>query len=140
MTLYILDSDHLSLYQRGYEPLRIRLLKIHPEQIRVTIISVEELFRGRLAQVRRARESEKRVKAYHWLSKTLDFLCSFDVLQYDLHAEVHYQNLRAKKNRIGVQDLKIAAIALSLNAILVTRNRQDFERIPSLRIEDWSIP
>ncbi|WP_363318236.1 hypothetical protein [Nostoc sp. NMS4] len=41
--------------------------------------------------------------------------------------------------RIGTQDLRIPAITLSVNGILVTRNRKDFEKIPNLRLEDWTI-
>jgi len=139
MNLYILDSDHLSLHQRGHEPLRSQLLKISPEQVSITVISVEELLRGRLAQVHRAKKPEDRVRSYHWLSKTLDYLCSFKVLKFAPHAEAHFQNLRSLKIRIGTQDLKIAAIALSTKAILITRNRRDFNQIPLLKIEDWSI-
>jgi tRNA(fMet)-specific endonuclease VapC len=32
----------------------------------------------------------------------------------------------------------IAAHALSLNATLVTNNTREFERVPGLRIEDWT--
>ncbi len=138
--LYILDSDHLSLYQRGYEPLKTHLLTVPPEQIAITIISVEELIRGRLAQIRKAIKSDDRVRAYYWLSNTFDFLSGFNVIDYHTQAEAQFQNLLAQKIRIGTQDLKIAAIALSKNAILVTRNRKDFERVPSLKMEDWSIP
>ncbi len=68
MTFYILDSDHLSLHQRGYEPLGSRLLTIPLEQIAITVISAEELVRGRLAQVRKATKPQERVHSYHWLS------------------------------------------------------------------------
>ena len=43
-----------------------------------------------------------------------------------------------QKVRIGTRDLRIAATVISKNGILVTRNLQDFERIPGLRFEDWS--
>jgi hypothetical protein len=43
MSLYILDSDHLSLYQRGHKTLYPYLSSIPPEQMAITIISVEEL-------------------------------------------------------------------------------------------------
>jgi tRNA(fMet)-specific endonuclease VapC len=38
-----------------------------------------------------------------------------------------------------MQDLRIAEIALSNQTILVTRNYQDFSKIPNLCLEDWTI-
>jgi tRNA(fMet)-specific endonuclease VapC len=139
MTLYILDSDHLSLYQRGHEPVGQRLLTIPSDQIAITVISAEELIRGRLAQIRKATKPQERVYAYYWFTKTLEFLQDFPVLDYDVQAEACFQSLLAQKIRIGTQDLKIAAIALSQGATLITRNKQDFDRVKGLAIEDWSI-
>jgi tRNA(fMet)-specific endonuclease VapC len=34
-------------------------------------------------------------------------------------------------------DLKIAAICLAHDALLLTRNLVDFRRVPGLRVEDW---
>jgi len=48
-----------------------------------------------------------------------------------------YKTFKAQKIRVGTQDLRIAAIVLAQNGILLTRNRQDFEKVPGLLIQDW---
>lgn len=45
---------------------------------------------------------------------------------------------RRQQVRIGTRDLRIAALALSKNATLVTRNTRDFAKVPGLHIVDWS--
>ena len=34
-------------------------------------------------------------------------------------------------------DLKIAAVTIANNAILLSRNLRDFQQIPELKVEDW---
>jgi tRNA(fMet)-specific endonuclease VapC len=50
-----------------------------------------------------------------------------------------YSKVRAAlaKAPIGPLDTLIAAQALSLGAILVTSNSKEFQRVPSLVVEDW---
>lgn len=45
--------------------------------------------------------------------------------------------LQQKGRILGVNDLYVAATALSLKLTLVTRNIQDFERVPDLSIETY---
>lgn len=61
------------------------------------------------------------------------------MLDFDQEAYNCYAELIRQRIRIGKQDLRIAAIVLVNNDILVTRNRRDFERVPGLRIEDRTI-
>jgi tRNA(fMet)-specific endonuclease VapC len=41
---------------------------------------------------------------------------------------------------IGRSSRRSEAIALAIDATVVTRNRLDFELVPGLRIVDWSEP
>ena len=63
------------------------------------------------------------------------FYASIYVLPYDVEAQLRFAHLRRQQVRIGTQDLRIAAIALSQNATLVTRNRRDFAKVPGLQRE-----
>jgi len=42
--------------------------------------------------------------------------------------------------RIGPLDALIAAHALALEAVLVTRNVREFRRVGGLRVENWLAP
>lgn len=138
MTLYILDTDHLSLYQRGDLKVRSRFAQIPHQQIAITVITAEEQIRGRMAQIRAAQNESAHIQAYQWLCETLDILKDFTILTYDAKASGIYDSLRQQKLRIGTQDLRISAITLAAGATLVTRNRNDFGQVSALSLEDWT--
>ena len=66
-----------------------------------------------------------------------DFFADWVLLPFEQKAADEFEQLRSAKIRVATSDLKIAAIALVNNALLLTANRQDFEKIPGLRFEDW---
>lgn len=138
MTIYILDTDHLSLYGRNH-PTLIAKLSTSQIQLTTTAINVEEQLRGRLAQVAEAKDASTKSSAYERLVETVMFLSVFNILQYDLKSDGIYQSLKAQRIRIGTQDLRIASIALANNAVLLTRNLQDFNKVPELIIQDWTV-
>ncbi len=80
-----------------------------------------------------------RILQYSHLLETLALLNRFPPVPFDQAAENRYQYLRGLRLRIGTQDLKIAAIALANNLVLLTRNRRDFGRIAGLTLDDWSV-
>jgi tRNA(fMet)-specific endonuclease VapC len=138
MTIYILDTDHLSLYGRNH-PILIPKLLAAKIQLTTTAINVEEQLRGRLAQVAEAKEGVVQSNAYQRLVETVMLLSEFNVIQYDEKSQKIYQNFRKQRIRIGTQDLRIASIVLANKGILLTRNLRDFEKVPELNIKDWSI-
>jgi tRNA(fMet)-specific endonuclease VapC len=73
------------------------------------------------------------------LQDTVSYFSQIAVLPFDSTANSCYEILRQQKIRIGTYDLRIAAIVLSINGVLVTRNWRDFSKIRELSLEDWSI-
>lgn len=138
--LRVLDTDHLSLHHRGHPQIRERLLALPLAQRVTTIITVEEQLRGRFARIAQARDVNEWIVAYKQFQQTLEDLLPLRLLSFDEAAAETFLRLKATVKQVGTQDLKIAAIALSVSGILVTRNSVDFARIPGLIIEDWTQP
>ena len=140
--MLILDTDHATLLGRNdsREGNRLRdRLRVQPREIVVTtVVTYEEHMRGWLAYVAKARDVTEQVKRYLRLNEHIEFYRTITVLPFDADAAVAYQRLRSERIRIGSMDLKIAAIALSNHAILLTRNKADFEEVPDLIAEDWT--
>ncbi|MBA3923947.1 MAG: type II toxin-antitoxin system VapC family toxin, partial [Nostocaceae cyanobacterium] len=137
-----LDTDHLSLIQRnGIEGKRIlaRLVSVEEVEVAVTVITYEEQVKGRLALLSRAKTLDEQVFAYQGLQKLAMDYISIVIVPFSRTAALEHQRLRKVNPRLGNMDLKIAAITLTNNAILLTRNESDFRQIVELQIQDWSI-
>ncbi len=136
MSLFILDTDHVSLHQRKDPLVTARIKNCPSEELAVTVVTVGEQMRGRLAQL--GHRKVDLITAYELLRTTAEYFCGLRILPFDAIAQQLYHNLRSQKFHAGKLDLRIAAIALSQSSIVVTRNKRDFEQVPGLKIEDWS--
>jgi tRNA(fMet)-specific endonuclease VapC len=67
---------------------------------------------------------------------TVDQLSRLPSLYFDDSAAITYEKLLSQKVRIDTQDLRIAAIVLSQSAVLLTRKRHEFSRVPGLQLDD----
>jgi tRNA(fMet)-specific endonuclease VapC len=135
----ILETDHVSLFQRRNPFIVQRVNSVKFEEITITIITAEEQLRGRFNVIINSSSSDKLVLAYANFQANLEFLKTVNLLQFTEAVGNIYTELVKQKIRVGTQDLRIAAITLSVNGVLVTRNFKDFEKVPNLRLEDWSI-
>jgi len=139
--MYILDTDHLSIIDRGGEQakgLLQRLASIDPTQVATSIISYEEQMRGWLSYIAKVQTLEKQVEAYKELKRQLNNYCTVPVVEFDEQAAQEFQRLKKLYPRLGTVDLRIASIVLANRAVLLTRNSSDFGRIADLPVEDWT--
>ncbi len=137
--MLILDTDHMSQLHRGIPAsaeLRDRL-DASGLQFGTTIISVEELWRGRLAQVAGNKNGKQLMVPYQRMNVLHEALSNWLVIPWTESAAGQYDHLRSLRLGIGSMDLRIAAITIANSATLLSRNLKDFERVPELKVEDW---
>ena len=140
--MILLDTDHATLlkYDSGIlrDRLREKLDRLPREEtVAVTIVTVEEQMRGWMACLAKERTSQRQVAPYRELAMLFEFYSQFTIMLFDDRAAIQFDALRSAKIRIGTMDLKIAAIALVNQSVLLTANLGDFEQVPGLRVENW---
>ncbi len=139
MSLYVLDTDILSLYQLGHPVVVDRVAAHSAEDLAVTIITVDEQLSAWYTLRRRAKGNEQLARVYARFAENVRFVSQLNVLPFSLQAIERYEALLRSKLHVKANDLRIAAITLEANAVIVTRNKRDFERVSGLVIEDWSL-
>ena len=87
--------------------------------------------------IHREPKPRRQIVAYGRLRHLFEFYAQFNVLPWDEAGAEEFERLRSEKVRIATMDLKIACIALVHDALLLSRNLRDFEKVPGLRVEDW---
>ena len=138
--MILLDTDHLSIVldARGmYHDELVERLRTCGDTLAIPIISIEEQFKGWLAQINRTRDVEQQIPAYERLQRLIEFFRKWQIQRFDSQAAAMFKSSRKQKIRIGTQDLKIASIAVTQNALLLSANLGDFRQVPGLRVENW---
>jgi tRNA(fMet)-specific endonuclease VapC len=138
--MLVLDTDHLTEFQKGLSPEAHRLkrrLEESGDRYATTILTVEETMRGWMAFIRRIPDPQRQIRGYASLQQLFRFFATWDVLPWDEAAVDKFESLKRAKVRIGTMDLTIASIAMANEAMLLTRNLPDFKKVPGLSIADW---
>lgn len=139
---YLVDTDVLSIWETGVGPeyamFALQLSAHTPAEVGVSIVSFHEQMVGASAYLSRGRTSADLIRGYERLEFLRVWFAGLNVVSFDAPAQAVFDQLKAAKVRVGTMDLRIAAIALSRNLTVVTRNARDFGQVPNLKIEDWT--
>lgn len=139
IAVYLLDTDTLSLLQRGH-PVVTANVATHAadDVLGLTAVTIEEQVTGWLASLRKARTPADQAKASRFSVRLVASWTGFPVVPMTEPAIGRHEQLVRLRLNVGGYDLRIAAIALEAGATVVTRNRRDFGRVPGLTVVDWS--
>jgi tRNA(fMet)-specific endonuclease VapC len=129
---YLLDTNIcIALIRQKPAALIQRLTSLQPGDAGISSITLAELFHG----------VEKSARPEQNMSALEQFLLPLDLADFDQDSALAYGKIRADLERtgqlIGSMDILIAAHAVSLDAIMVTNNVKEFQRVKGLFVEDW---
>jgi len=129
---YMLDTN-ICIYLRQNRPPEVtaRFRQMQHGDAVLSVITYGELLYG-------AERSQQRSNALESLSRLISLL---PVLPLPGEAAAVYGEIRAALEihgeRIGGNDLWIAAHAKSAGLTLITNNEREFKRVPGLKIQNW---
>ena len=133
--LYFLDSNICITFLREGKKadlIRRKILLYTRKNVQIPSVVSGELMHGAF----KSNNAENMDKVKRFLSK-------FVIVPFDYEASEIYGQIRTDLERrgklISFPDMLIAATALSHNATLVTNNTQEFFRIDTLKLSDWTI-
>ena len=133
MIRYMLDTNTcIHIVKDRSEPVCRTLSRIAVGEVAISSIVAAELWYG-VAYSGKKRQNEAALR---------DFLEYLGVMPWPSEAGPIYGRIRAELKKrgspIGAMDLLIAAHAVHLNAVLVAGNTKEFQRVPDLKIENWT--
>lgn len=139
---HLLDTDHLTILQRAagtdYAVLLANMSRHADDDVCASVVSLHEHARGAHAAINSAKNAVDVIRGYDFMFDIIEAYRKMTLLRFDAAAASEFDNLKARKIRVGTMDLRIAAIALANKLVLVTHNARDFAQVPALTIEDWT--
>lgn len=132
---YMLDTNICSFIMREQPEAVIKRLEqavLRNQRIVVSAITYAEMRFGTIGK----KASPRHTQLVDAFCARLDAVLPWDRAAVDATTEIKAA-LAAAGTPIGPNDTAIAGHAVAADAILVTNNTREFERVPGLIIEDW---
>ncbi len=141
--MFLLDTDHVIILQQQtaglFSTLQARISAYSLDDFLISVVSFQEQVAGWQAFLARKRSARHVVQAYAQFQRLLTDYSQAQLADFNVDAAARFDDLRRQGVRIGTMDLRIASIALAGDHTVLTRNLVDFEKVPGLRVEDWTV-
>lgn len=100
MSVYVLDTDHVSLLLQGNDVVSSRAAQIYPDLV-IAIVTVKEIFNGWIVKINTPAQSSNLVRLYTNLWTTLEFFKSIRILNFDAAAHTCYERLLRENQQLN---------------------------------------
>jgi tRNA(fMet)-specific endonuclease VapC len=132
MLKYLLDTNIVIYTMKNRPQLVKRRFQEHHGRMAISAVTLGELVFG----------AEHSQQVERNLSDIEALVARLEILPFNNAAAYHFGQIRAELYRmgrsIGPYDMMIAGHARACGLLLITNNTKEFERVPGLRIDDWS--
>ena len=104
MSLYLLDTDHLTLYQQG----NAGVVRHRSDGLSICVITVTVQLTGWQTALKKTKDKdEARIEQiYIRMAQTVESLASWRVLHFPTAAMRRHDDLKREKLKVGANDLK----------------------------------
>lgn len=134
--VYMLDTNICSFIMRERPETLLKVLQGHVEnkdRLVISAVTYAELRFGAIGK----KASPKHNLIVDQFMERVDAVLPWDKAAVEATATIK-RYLAERGTPIGANDAAIAGNAIAAGCVLVTNNTREFERVPDLRIEDWS--
>jgi tRNA(fMet)-specific endonuclease VapC len=128
---YLFDTNNCIALMKNHAKTASKASSIAPSQCFVSAISLYELYTG-AAKCARPLNEIRKINLLLEHVRSIPFSDSHATVAATIRA-----NLEIIGKPIGPYDILIAAVGLCESMTVVTRNLNEFQRISSLRVENW---
>jgi tRNA(fMet)-specific endonuclease VapC len=97
MISHLLDTDMLTLFQRGHSKVTARCTAAPAGSLAITVVSVEEQFLGWHTAARQAKADEDVALAYDSMTEFANFVKCLPIVSFPKNAIQRYRQLQALK-------------------------------------------
>lgn len=131
--MYLLDTNIVSYWMRGHQPLLERIKSHSPKDLSIAAITLAEVYYGIEKSLVKKKERRSKIEQIRSI---------LEIRPFDEAAAAKYGIIRAQLEKIGQviseRDLQIASIAMANRLCVVTHNTSGFNRVEKLKVEDWA--
>ena len=140
--IYLLDTCTLTRFYEGDSVVE-NMLAVPFPSLFISPVTIQEFLSGPIDGIKNNTNApyERISSAYQKLIRYVIEISKYNVLDDTEAANNYFKQLTTQASRVSANDRRIAAIALAHNAVVVTFNTRDFDKLlPPSRLQDWSRP